>query len=180
MLLSHRTAWRILVLLLAPGALGACTMVGSQAPLPQPVPAERDPAPTSGTVPETETARITSGVVELALEAIGTPYVWGGTDANGFDCSGLIQYAYAQFGIVVPRVSTAQIQSGSPVPLDPGQLRPGDILGFSLDDPDKTSHVGLYVGNYEFIHSGSSGVRIASILNTYWQDHLIAARQVVQ
>ena len=130
-------------------------------------------------MPETEAARITAAVVEVALGAIGTPFVWGGTDANGFDCSGLMQYAYAQFGIVLPRVSTSQMQAGSPVARDPDQLRPGDILGFSLDDPDKTSHVGLYVGNYEFIHSGSSGVKVASILNPYWQEHLIAARRVV-
>ena len=128
---------------------------------------------------EAEAARITAGVVEVALDAIGTPYVWGGTDDNGFDCSGLIQYAYGQFGVVLPRVSTAQIQVGSAVSLRPDLLRPGDILGFSLEDPDKTSHVGLYVGQNEFIHSSSTGVRIASILNPYWVEHLIAIRRVV-
>ena len=122
---------------------------------------------------------ITAGVVELALASIGTPYEWGGTDANGFDCSGLIQFAYGKFGITLPRVSTAQIEAGSPIDLEPELLRPGDILGFSLDDPDKTSHVGLHVGNSEFIHSSSSGVRISNILNPYWQEHLIAARRIV-
>jgi cell wall-associated NlpC family hydrolase len=70
--------------------------------------------------------------------------------------------------------------SGSALALDPSLLRPGDILGFSLDDPNKTSHVGLYVGNDEFIHSSSSGVRVSNLQNPYWQEHLIAARRMVQ
>ncbi len=130
--------------------------------------------------PDDDWSRITSGVVEIAIESIGTPYVWGGTNANGFDCSGLIQYAYGEFGILLPRVSTAQMRAGSPVDLKMALLRPGDILGFSLDDPNKTSHVGLYVGDDQFIHSSSSGVRISNIVNPYWQEHLIAARRMVQ
>ena len=174
----RRVAGRLLFVALVP-TLGACTMVGGgQPPLPAPVPEAGETA-TTGTVSEAEATRIRAGVVELALEAIGTPYVWGGTDDNGFDCSGLIQYAYGEFGIVLPRVSTAQIQEGSPVGLDPNLLRPGDILGFSLDNPDKTSHVGLYVGDYEFIHSSSSGVRLSNILNPYWLEHIVAARRVV-
>ena len=105
--------------------------------------------------------------------------MWGGTDANGFDCSGLIQFAYGEFGITLPRVSTAQMQAGSPIDLQPDLLRPGDILGFSLDNPDKTSHVGLYVGGNEFIHSSSSGVRISNIRNPYWVEHLVAVRRIV-
>jgi cell wall-associated NlpC family hydrolase len=76
-------------------------------------------------------------------------------------------------------VSTQQVQTGRALALDPSGLRPGDILGFSTDDPGKTSHVGLYVGNGEFIHSGSRGVSIANLDNPYWQEHLIAARRVV-
>ena len=63
--------------------------------------------------------------------------------------------------------------------MDPDLLRPGDILGFSRDDPDKTSHVGLYLGDYEFIHSSSSGVRVSNLQNPYWQEHLVAARRMV-
>lgn len=174
-----RVAGRLLLVALIP-TLGACSMVGGgQPPLPGPVPEAGETA-TTGTMSEAEAARITTGVVEVALEAIGTPYVWGGTDDNGFDCSGLIQYAYGEFGIALPRVSTAQIQEGWRVDLDPDLLRPGDILGFSLDSPDKTSHVGLYVGDYEFIHSSSSGVRLSNILNPYWLEHIVAARRVVR
>ena len=179
MRLCHTAAPRLVVMLLAPWALGACTMVGSQATPPAPGSAGSGRDAAVGPVSASEAARITSGVVELALGAIGTPYVWGGTDENGFDCSGLIQYAYGEFGILLPRVSSAQLQTGSPVALQPDLLRAGDILGFSLDDPDKPTHVGLYVGDYEFIHSSSSGVKVANIRNPYWQEHLSAARRIV-
>ena len=104
----------------------------------------------------------------------------GGTDANGFDCSGLIQFAYGKLGIELPRMSTAQIRAGSPVAAEASQLKPGDILGFSLEDAGKTSHVGLYVGDHEFIHSSSNGVRVSNLLNPYWQEHLVAARRIVE
>lgn len=181
MSLSCRGAYRLVLLALSPGTLGACATVGGlEQPAPWPVSVEGEPAPAIEATTESDGAGITAGVVEVALVSIGTPYEWGGTNANGFDCSGLIQFAYGRFGIELPRVSTAQIQAGLPIDLEPDLLRPGDILGFSLDDPGKTSHVGLYVGDYEFIHSSSSGVRISNILNPYWQEHLIAARRIVE
>ncbi len=115
----------------------------------------------------------------MALESIGTPYLWGGTGDDGFDCSGLIQYAYAQSGILLPRVSWAQIQAGSSVPPDPRELREGDVLGFSDGRSRATSHVGLYIGGGDFIHSSSSGVQISSLENRYWENRLIAARRIV-
>lgn len=173
------TVARLVFLALAPGALVGCASAGTlESPDPGPAFEEGEPTPTSEG--STDAERITAGVVEVALASIGTPYEWGGTDANGFDCSGLIQFAYRTFGIELPRVSSAQIQSGSWVELDPDLLRPGDILGFSLNDPDRTSHVGLYVGGHEFIHSSSRGVRISNILNPYWREHLVAARRIVR
>ncbi len=179
-----RAAARLFLLAVTVGSLQACSTVGGTAPpAPRTGPPVREAEPTLEAAEQgdgNDAARITSGVVEIAIESIGTPYVWGGTNANGFDCSGLIQYAYGQFGILLPRVSTAQMRAGTPVGLDSAPLRPGDILGFSLDDPDKTSHVGLYVGDDQFIHSSSSGVRISNIANPYWQEHLVAARRMVQ
>jgi cell wall-associated NlpC family hydrolase len=159
--------------------LGACTLVGGvESPPAAPVPVESErPAP--GGAASGDTERITATVIEIALDAIGTPYEWGGTDANGFDCSGLIQFAYGRVGISLPRVSTAQVRAGTPVALNPDLFRPGDILGFSTTDPGRTSHVGLYVGDGEFIHSSSSGVRISNMQNPYWQDHIVAARRIV-
>lgn len=118
-------------------------------------------------------------MTEIALDAIGTPHKWGGTDANKFDCSGLVQFAYDRVGISLPRVRTAQMRAGGPISLNPDLFRAGDILGLSTTEPDKTSHLGLYVGDGEFIHSNSSGVRISSMQNVYWQDHIKAARRIV-
>jgi cell wall-associated NlpC family hydrolase len=118
-------------------------------------------------------------VVETALDAIGAPYQWGGTSANGFDCSGLIQYSYGRYGIALPRVSQDQLLRGSPVSLDRSALRPGDVLGFSQELGGKATHVGLYIGEGRFIHSSSTGVRISDLREPYWQRHLIAARRMV-
>lgn len=166
-------------------ALGACTMVGGGerlAPAPRPVvlgpatSAEPEPAVMVDERREALTAR----VVDVALQSIGTPYQWGGTDANGFDCSGLIRFAYGRLGVQLPRTSAAQIRAGSPVTPEPTVLRPGDVLGFSGDRSGKTSHVGLYIGADEFIHSSSSGVRISTLRNPYWQQSLVAARRIVE
>jgi len=175
--------------------LGACTMVGA-VPAESPVPrasAPRGPASGSSGSDErsgevaavdrragsSEGQRVAASVVDVALQSIGTPYRWGGSGENGFDCSGLIQYAYAELGISLPRTSADQIRSGDAVATDPHRLQPGDILGFSDGGGPKTEHVGLYVGDDEFIHSSSTGVRVSSLKNRYWQERLVAARRVV-
>lgn len=177
---------------LVPGVLGACTMVGT-VPTEPPGPSPAIPGQTLGGEPastkprsdspvgttEASASPIAAQVVDLALESIGTPYRWGGTDANGFDCSGLIQFAYAELGISLPRTSAAQIRTGTPVVTERTHLRPGDILGFSDGGGPRTEHVGLYVGGDEFIHSSSQGVRISSLESRYWQERLVAARRVL-
>lgn len=185
---SRLTGLRPFVLGSMPMVLGACTLVGEAPPAPAPPRVEPDPVPAvesdrSGEVAPAVGAAaqpVTARVVEIALESIGTPYEWGGTDANGFDCSGLIQFAYAKLGIRIPRRSTAQMRAGSPVAPDPTQLRPGDVLGFSYDSSRSTGHVGLYIGADEFIHSSSSGVRISTLDNPYWRQKLVAARRMVE
>jgi len=185
--MSHpRQAVLRLLLGLIPLATGACTMVGGPVrpatmpgpPEPQALPSPKA-APPLETVESRATDRTTAGVVQLALESIGTPYEWGGSDANGFDCSGLIQFAYGRFGIRVPRTSTAQMRAGSSVEPEPELLRPGDVLGFSTGS-GPASHVGLYIGEGEFIHSSSSGVRVSTLRSTYWQESLVAARRIVE
>jgi cell wall-associated NlpC family hydrolase len=177
---SHGSRLRSLLLAGMPIALGACTMVGGGerlAPAPRPVAPAADPAAAADADPRHEA--ITARVVDVALESIGTAYLWGGTDANGFDCSGLIRFAYGRLGIGLPRTSSAQIRAGSPVTPEPALLLPGDVLGFSGDGSRKTDHVGLYIGAGEFIHSSSSGVRISTLRNPYWRQSLVAARRIV-
>jgi len=118
-------------------------------------------------------------VVDVAIDAIGTPYEWGGTSDNGFDCSGLIQYAYGRYGIALPRVSHDQMRTGIAVSPVRQRLREGDVLGFSESRAGRPTHVGLYLGGGRFIHSSSSGVRISSLDNPYWRQSLVAARRIV-
>jgi len=132
-----------------------------------------------------EVARVTASVVETALAAMGSPYEWGGTDGNGFDCSGLIQYAYGQHGVILPRMSRDQMRMGRALDRNVDALRPGDILGFSAGGTSQISHVGLYVGDGQFIHSSSTGVRLSSLTATdgdsrWWRDRWVGARRVVE
>jgi cell wall-associated NlpC family hydrolase len=169
-----------------PMLLGACTVVGTGVrPTPGAPPAEGEPAPAAepsrsveNDVPHADRTR--ARLVEIAVQSIGTPYEWGGTDANGFDCSGLIQFAYGKLGIRLPRMSTAQMRAGSPVAPEAELLRPGDLLGFSTDESRLTSHVGLYIGEDEFIHSSSTGVRISTLRSSYWHEQLVAVRRIVE
>jgi cell wall-associated NlpC family hydrolase len=94
----------------------------------------------------------TLAVVDCAKSFLGTPYVYGGSSPKtGFDCSGLVQYAHAQAGLTTPRVSSGQAAAGISVPR--GQLRYGDVVCFN----SPVSHVGIYVGNGQFIHSPHTG-----------------------
>ena len=131
-----------------------------------------------------ESSTMAADVVGTALQVMGTPYRWGGYGANGYDCSGLIQFAYAEHGITLPRISRDQAAAGSSVDRDVDQLAPGDILGFSVEG-DRVTHVGLYVGKGEFIHSASSGVKLSSLTakdpdSLWWQRRWTVARRILR
>ena len=93
-------------------------------------------------------------VVQAALTQVGSSYVWGGAAPGGFDCSGLVMWAYQQAGISLPHSSQAQAQGGQPVALS--DLQPGDVLTFYSD----ASHSGIYVGDGMVIHSSTYGVPV--------------------
>ncbi|MFE6162783.1 NlpC/P60 family protein [Streptomyces sp. NPDC056486] len=100
-----------------------------------------------------------SAAVSYAYKALGSPYVWGATGPNAFDCSGLTQAAYRSAGVALPRTTYAQINEGQRIPRS--QLRPGDLVFFYQG----ISHVGIYVGNGQMIHAPnpSAPVRLAPI-----------------
>ncbi|MGA7052906.1 MAG: NlpC/P60 family protein, partial [Mycobacterium sp.] len=93
-------------------------------------------------------------VVQAALTQVGSSYVWGGASPGGFDCSGLVMWAFQQAGVALPHSSQALAQGGQPVALS--DLQPGDVLTFYSD----ASHAGLYVGDGMMIHSSTYGVPV--------------------
>jgi cell wall-associated NlpC family hydrolase len=94
-------------------------------------------------------------VVEAALAQVGDPYVWGASGPNGFDCSGLTQFAYAAAGVPLPHSSRAQ--AGMGVAVSRGELQPGDIVYFY----SPVSHVGIYIGNGQMVHARQTGQPVA-------------------
>ncbi|WP_106826424.1 peptidoglycan hydrolase RipC [Mycobacterium avium] len=93
-------------------------------------------------------------VVQAALTQVGSPYVWGGAAPGGFDCSGLVMWAFQQAGISLPHSSQALAHGGQPVSLS--DLQPGDVLTFYSD----ASHAGIYIGDGMMIHSSTYGVPV--------------------
>ena len=89
--------------------------------------------------------------VQAALTQVGAPYVWGGAAPGGFDCSGLVMWAFQQAGIALPHSSQAMAHGGQPVSLS--DLQPGDVLTFYSD----ASHAGLYIGDGLMVHSSTFG-----------------------
>ena len=111
--------------------------------------------------------------VTYALAQLGTPYLWGGEGAGGFDCSGLVQAAYAAAGVGLPRVAQAQYDAGPPVAS--GQpLQPGDLVFFGADPADVT-HVGIVVSPGEMVDAPHSGA-VVRIEPYSWPDYLGATR----
>lgn len=130
----------------------------------------------NGSVPGGNT-RATSVVLQRAHKALGTPYVFGGTKPGGFDCSGLVQWAYKGAGIKLPRTAAEQSRSGYRI-RNKADMRAGDIVAFRRKRGGY--HTGIYLGDGKFIHAPRTNtrVRIESMETGYFARNFIGARRV--
>lgn len=162
MLLRIRCLWSLLLL---PGLLllGGCGFFGHRT-------SDSGPTPVKA-----------HKVVKTAYSQMGKKYRSGGASPQkGFDCSGLIWWAYQQHGVTVPRITTDQAKTGHAVPK--ARPRPGDIVVFRTSNSPRGLHTGIYAGDGSFIHSPRTGerVRMESLDVPYWKSKLIAVRRVVR
>jgi cell wall-associated NlpC family hydrolase len=113
---------------------------------------------------------------ETALSFIGTPYRWGGTTPNAFDCSGFTRYVYKQMGVNIPRTARQQYKAGKPVKA--GNWKTGDLVFFDIKK-GYVSHVGLYLTSCAFIHASNplSGVKIDNLKERYYKKYYVGARK---
>ncbi len=110
-------------------------------------------------------------IANFAKQFLGVPYVYGGHNPSGFDCSGLVQYSHQRVGVNVPRTASIQYEMAQEISIS--EMRPGDVIFFRMGFW-KTSHVGIYVGKGIFVHAPSSGkvVTLASLTSPYWRNRI--------
>lgn len=142
-----------------------CTAIMACAPWPE------RPQPYAYNPVESKRA---ADIVRLATAELGTPYVYGGSTPHGFDCSGLVYYVFGHAGVVVPRSANQQLYASHPI--NYRELQPGDLVFFEIAG-DAQMHVGIYVGNGEFIHAPETGqsVSYARLDNSYWESRFVGA-----
>ena len=118
-------------------------------------------------------------IAQFAMGFRGVPYRLGGADPGGFDCSGLVQYVFAQYGIAVPRVVEQQYAVGDTI--RPSDIKPGDLIFFNTKSSgDGASHVAIAIGQDSFVHAPNSTgvVRIETLGSAYWGSRYVGARRI--
>jgi cell wall-associated NlpC family hydrolase len=134
-------------------------------------------APTTTTAPAAPSPPTTSPgsghpeAAQIALRYLGVKYVWGGATPDGFDCSGLVMYVYAQLGVQLPHFAAAQYALGQPVPRD--QLQPGDLVFF-----DGLDHVGIYIGGGQLVHAPQTGDVVKITPLSAFGNRYVGARRI--
>ena len=138
-----------------------------------PQPSERQASNHRSSAPTPQRSKVGERAAAVALRQVGVPYRYGGSSTTGFDCSGLIHYAYQKAGKSVPR-TTGQLWTASTT-VEMNQLQEGDLLFFKVEG--KMSHVGLYLGEHRFVHAPSSGrtVAVESLTSPFYAAALLRA-----
>ncbi|WP_223472135.1 MULTISPECIES: C40 family peptidase [unclassified Pseudomonas] len=124
--------------------------------------------------------KASSNVLSRAVNVLGTPYRWGGSSpSKGFDCSGLVKYAFNDATFDLPRTSNA-MAAGHGEKVERKDLKPGDLIFFKLKSR-RVNHVAIYLGNDRFIHAPRRGksVSIDTLNKPYWDTHYVVAKRVL-
>jgi len=131
-----------------------------------------------------QVAGVSSSLLDKAKAFLGTPYRYGGRSPKGFDCSGFVSFVFDSFGVALPRSSVHQAKQGESIDLD--EIQPGDLLFFKTrGKQNRISHVGIYMGDGQFIHAGSWGsrkgrcVKISELDGDYYVKRLVSARRIL-
>ena len=145
--------------------LQGCSIDQYRPPQPPPATLRSSPAPKPS---------LGDDIALRAISLLGKPYVWGGADLTGFDCSGLVRFIYDQVGIPVPRTAAEQFSAAKHVDL--GGLKPGDLLFFRTQGK-RISHVAIYTGDGRFIHAPRTGqpVEFRALDDQYYRLRLAGA-----
>ena len=154
-------------------AAAAAAAAAAQNPAPTTTTTAPVSSPTSG-APAPPANSLGEQAVQIAMGELGVPYVWGGASPSGFDCSGLTMWVYAQLGIHLDHYTVSQFNAGPHVA--ESDLAPGDLVFF---EPG-IGHVGIYIGNGEFIHAPHTGtvVQISSLSDSWYEAEYQGATRV--
>lgn len=133
-------------------------------------------SPAKSALVHQETGPLRSRILDQYQKWKGTQYQWGGTTQRGVDCSALMQHLFSDAAhLDLPRTTSEQIHRG--VQVAQYRLRPGDLVFFQTGPNRK--HVGVYIGDSQFIHASSSqGVTVSTLTDSYWQERFITARRI--
>ena len=139
----------------------------------------KDSVGSRSTAETASSSAIGDQIVAYAKQFLGVPYVYGGNGPNCFDCSGFTKYVYAHFGVTLNRTATDQLANGTSV--SKSQLQPGDLVFFRANTTKPVSHVGIYIGNGQFIHASTNtySVQIDRLDTGYYAGVYVYGRHIL-
>lgn len=139
----------------------------------------KDSVGSRSTAEAASSSAIGDQIVAYAKQFLGVPYVYGGNGPNCFDCSGFTKYVYAHFGVTLNRTATDQLANGTSV--SKSQLQPGDLVFFRANTTKPVSHVGIYIGNGQFIHASTNtySVQIDRLDTGYYAGVYVYGRHIL-